>query len=371
MSTLEYVMSQPRWLLVVQGTILVCLLGLVDFLSGPDVAFSLFYLLPICVIAWGAGRIAGVWMSITSAGVWLVADLAGDERSSSLIVHCWNGTVRLAFFLIIVYLLSAWKQSREDRSKVIKDRMSALADEIAERTRIEGEIRVSSEQYRQLAISVEAAREEERIDVARELHDVLGQALTGLKMDLSWLESRIPQEETEVRSRLGAMKDDAESMLKATKEISAQLRSAVLDHFGLVAALEWQTQEFQRRTGIRSSFCSNVEVVTLKEDGNTRVFRIYAEALTNIARHANATELNAALNREAGVLTLEIADNGRGITEAEISHPASIGLLGMRERARPLGGDIEIHGTPHKGTTLRLTIPMNNVAGNHDSSPHR
>lgn len=294
-----------------------------------------------------------------------------DVPNSNLIVHYWNGTVRFGFFLIVVYLLSAWKQNKGDKEKALKDQMSILADEIVERTRTEEAIRVSHEQLRQLAASIEAAREGERIAVARELHDVLGQALTGLRMDLSWLESRVPQEETGMRTKVGTMKGDADTMLKATKEISARLRPAVLDHFGLIAALEWQTQEFQRRAGIKCSFQSKVEVVDLNEDRRTGVFRIYLEALTNVTRHAMATELVGCLKQEESTLTLEVTDNGRGITEEEISDPKSLGLLGMKERARSLGGGIELHGSPRKGTTVTLRIPMTEMVGNHDQSAHR
>jgi signal transduction histidine kinase len=364
-------MKQPRWILVVQGIIVVLLLGLIDYYTGPEFAFSLFYLLPICAITWVAGRTAGLMISVVSAGVWLVADLAWEVPNSSLIIHYWNGTVRLGFFLIVMYLQSAWKQDKEDKEKALKDKVSILADEIAERTRSEEAIRASHEQLRQLAASIQAGREEERVAVARELHDVLGQALTGLGMDLSWLEKSVPQEETAMRTRVETMKGDVDSMLKATKEISARLRPAVLDHFGLVAALEWQTQEFQRRNGIKCSFHSNVEVVDLNEDRTTGVFRIYLEALNNAACHARATELVVCLKQEESTLTLEVTDNGRGITEEEISDPRSLGLLGMRERALPLGGRIELHGSPRKGTTVILRIPMTEIVGNHDQSAHR
>jgi signal transduction histidine kinase len=160
-------------------------------------------------------------------------------------------------------------------------------------------------------------------------------------------------------------------MLKATKEIAARLRPAVLDHFGLVAALEWQTQEFQRRSGIKCSFQSKVEVVDLNEDRTTGVFRIYLEALTNVARHAMATELVACLKQQESTLVLEVTDNGRGITEEEISDPGSLGLLGMRERGHSLGGKIELHGSPRKGTTVTLRIPITETVVHHDQSAHR
>jgi len=371
MNTLEHLVRLPRWIPVVLGFIVVLLLGLIDYLTGPEVAFSLFYLLPVSVITWVVGRTAGVLISIASAGAWLVADLAWDVPNSSPIVHYWNGTMRLGFFLIVVFLLSAWKKNKEDKETAVKDRMSVLADEIAGRTRTEEAIRVSNEQLRQLAASIEAAREEERISVAREIHDVLGQALTGLKIDLSWLESRVPQAKTGLRKKIEDMKESSDLMLNAVRTIAARLRPAVLDHFGLVAALKWQAQEFQGRTGLRCSFTSNVEDVELDEKRTTAVFRIYLEALTNVARHAGATEVVVCLKQEDGTLILQIADNGRGITEGEISNQGSLGLLGMKERAHLLGGGVELHGSPRNGTTVTLTMPMNEMAGNHDQSAYR
>jgi signal transduction histidine kinase len=368
---LEHLMKLPGWVLVVLGVIVVLLLGLVDYLTGPEAALSLFYLLPVSMITWMVGRTAGVSISIASAGTWLVANRAWDVPNSTPVVHYWNGTVRLGFFLIVVYLLSAWKQNKEDKEKAYKDEMSILADKVVERARAEEAIRASKEQLRQLAARIEAAREEERVSLAREIHDVLGQALTGLKINLCWLEGKVPQAETGLRKKIEAMKESSDLMLNAVRKISTQLRPAILDHFGLVAALKWQTREFQGRTGIKCSFTSNVEDVELDENRSTAVFRIYLEVLTNVARHSSASELVVCLKQEDRTLTLEVADNGRGITEGEISDPGSLGLLGMRERAHLLGGSVEFHGSPRKGTTVTLKMAVREMAGNHDQSADR
>ena len=370
MNVLEHLMKLPGWILVVVGVIVVLLLGLINYLTGPEVAFSLFYLVPITVITWVVGRHAGVLISIASAATWLVAALEWDLPNSTLIICCWNATVRLAVFLIVVYLLSEWKQNKVDEEKAVNDRISMLADEIAERTQAEQAIRASQEQLRQLAASIEAAREQERISVAREIHDVLGQALTGLKMDLCWLEGRMPLAETALRKKVEEMKDTGDLMLNTVRSISTKLRPAVLDHFGLVAALKWQTEQFRGHTGTECSFASNVEDVELDEKRTTAVYRIYLEALTNVARHASATELAVRLRQEDNTLILDVTDNGRGITEGEISNPKSLGLLGMKERARLLGGGVELHGSPRKGTTLTLRMPVNGDAKDHDQSAH-
>jgi signal transduction histidine kinase len=131
-----------------------------------------------------------------------------------------------------------------------------------------------------------------------------------------------------------------------------------LDDLGLTAAIEWGAREFQKRTGIQHQFSSNKEEFDLTKDCATAVFRIFQETLTNVTRHARATKINVNLEENAGSLLLEVRDDGRGITEKEISNPKSMGLLGMRERALLFGGEIKIRGAPGKGTTVRLEIPL-------------
>jgi signal transduction histidine kinase len=369
MNVMVQLMKQPKWLLVVLSVMLVLVLGFIDYHTGPQISFSLFYLLPISLITCAMGGSAGVLLSIASAASWLVADLLWDVPYSSPVIPYWNAFMRLIGFLLVVYLLSAMRTIKEDLEKIVRERTAALTEELAERKRAEEEIRTSHEQLRQLAANIEAAREEERTAVAREIHDELGQALTGLRIDLSWLESKLSQEE--IRTKIEEMKESTDSMLKVAKKISAQLRPAVLDHLGLVAAVEWQTREFQKRTGIRSTFTSNVDDVSLDENRTTAVYRIYLEALTNVARHASASELGVNLKQEDNALNLKVSDNGRGITDGEILSTRSIGLLGMKERASLLGGKVDVRGSPGTGTMLTLTMPLNGLVGNHDQGADR
>ena len=201
-------------------------------------------------------------------------------------------------------------------------------------------------------------REEERIRISREVHDELGQALTGLKIDLSWLGSRLPKHLDPLIDKTREMSAHIDETIKTVRRISTELRPGILDHLGLVAALEWQAHEFQTRTGIQCRVGNALDRTILDEDLNTVFFRIFQEMLTNITRHAGATRVEVRLAEDNGRLILEVKDNGRGITPEQISNVKSIGLAGMRERAALLGGQVTISGAPKKGTKVVLAIPL-------------
>jgi signal transduction histidine kinase len=148
--------------------------------------------------------------------------------------------------------------------------------------------------------------------------------------------------------------------IQTVRQISTELRPGILDDLGLAATIEWQFQEFQARTGIEAKLVSAPEETRLDADGATTVFRIFQEILTNVTRHAQATQVEADLEETATFLTLRVQDNGRGITKSEIDDPKSIGLLGMQERARLRAGEIHFQGTPGKGTTVTVRLPLTN-----------
>lgn len=232
-------------------------------------------------------------------------------------------------------------------------------EDITEYKLAEEKLKSSHEQLRALAAALQSAREEERSRIAREIHDNLGQALTGLKMSLSWLHKKLSEKGDEVvRSEIASMSKLIDTTIQTVREISTDLRPGVLDDLGLTAAIEWQAQEFQTRIGIRCRFTTSLENITLDKHHSTAIFRILQEALTNVARHANANRVNISLRENADNLILEVRDNGKGITENEVSNPRSLGILGMKERALLLGGDVKIIGTLEKGTTVSVQIPV-------------
>ncbi|UCC88978.1 MAG: sensor histidine kinase [Anaerolineales bacterium] len=237
-----------------------------------------------------------------------------------------------------------------------------LEREIADRKRTEDEFRRSTDQLRELSARLQSVREEERTHIARVIHDELGQTLTGLKMDVAWLQRHLDQQQPALLEKTRAMSDLIDITIQTVRRISSELRPGILDDLGLVATIEWQLQEFQTRSGIQGKLISAPEETTLDADGATAAFRIFQEILTNVTRHAQATQVEVILEESAAFLTLQVQDNGRGMTESEIHSSKSIGLLGMQERARLRAGEVQFQGTPGKGTTVtvRLPLSMNN-----------
>jgi len=244
----------------------------------------------------------------------------------------------------------------DKRGKVLGT--TGFARDITERQRLDAELRAQREQLRALAAHVESVREEERLRIAREIHDELGQALTCMSMDLAFLDKQLPKENAQAAARVSALAAQVKETVNAVRRISAELRPSILDDLGLGAAMEWLAHDFASRTGIDCavSVPSNVSIAA---ERGTVVFRMCQEALTNVARHAGATHVSIDLMIDAAdQLVLEVNDNGRGITDVEIHRPNSLGLLGMRERAALLGGVAEVKGTPGQGTTVTVRVPF-------------
>ena len=224
----------------------------------------------------------------------------------------------------------------------------------------EREIERSRILMRQLALRIQAAREEERKNIARELHDELGQALTLFRIELEWLETRFAKlgiHDDAIAEKLPEMKKSAGATLHTMRRILTSLRPPVLDEFGLIAALEWQAGEFSRRVGIRCELhaepmdCPDMALATA-------IFRTFQEILTNIARHAKASSVKVKFGRTPAGLLLTVSDNGKGFLASEAEREKSFGLLGMRERAESLGGILTISSTVDVGTTVTVVLPF-------------
>jgi len=217
-------------------------------------------------------------------------------------------------------------------------------------------LRESEDKLRRLAAHLISVREEERAHIAREIHDELGQVLTGLKMEVGWLAKRLTEpalvEKTESMGRL------IDSTVQTVRKIATGLRPEMLDDMGLVAAVGWQAKEFQKRTGIRVRASLPPEGTRLDVDISTTMFRIFQEILTNVARHARATRVDLELTVGPERVALEVTDNGVGIPEADLNGKKSLGLLGMHERALLFGGEVRISGAPGHGTRVSVSIPM-------------
>lgn len=226
------------------------------------------------------------------------------------------------------------------------------ARDMTERMEMENRLRTSHEQLRRLSSRLTTAREEERTRIAREIHDELGQRVTVLKMAVARLRRPLPRE-PEVQEILKSI----DELLQKVRDLSTELRPAVLDHLELVEALEWQARDFESRTGIPCRLVSRVDRVTVEPGTKTDLYRVTQEALTNVARHAGASRVQIQVSHEAGDLLLEIADNGQGIKEEDLNRN-SLGLLGIRERIQGLGGTVRLTNAPQGGMRLRIRIPL-------------
>ncbi len=237
-------------------------------------------------------------------------------------------------------------------------RAKTTGRDITESKRVEDELRRSREELRNLSAHLQSAREDERGHIAREIHDELGQILSKLKLDLSWLKKRLSHGQEQLVEKTEKMSGLIDTTITAVQRISSELRPGALDYLGLSAAIEWHVNEFMAQTGIECSAAISNDISIEDQSISTAVFRIVQETLTNVIRHSKATSVNVYLANKDNALVLEVSDNGTGIDAEKISSRSSFGLMGMRERARFLGGEINITGVPGKGTTVRLSIPI-------------
>ena len=241
----------------------------------------------------------------------------------------------------------------------LHDMNRILNAELAERTLTEQRLRASEENLRALAGHLQSVREEERIHIAREIHDELGQALTGLKFEINTFAKHFESDDAPARQdKQQTLNVAIDRIINSVRRIASGLRPEVLDEIGLAAAFDWQAREFQRRTGIRCHVNIPVQFADPDKDRSTALFRIFQELLTNVARHANATRVNVALSEGEAALALCVEDNGRGIKETEAQSPRSLGFLGLRERVLAFGGTIDVKGDEGKGTRVCVSIPV-------------
>jgi PAS domain S-box-containing protein len=479
---IESLRSHSKSVTIAVSYFLVLLFGFLDYLSGPTVSLSILYVIPIILGTWNLGRANGIALAATSAAVWLAADMMWLVTYAHAAVPYWNAIMRFGVFLVLVLLVWQVRTANERLHQSVAEKTANLTAELAERKRVEEELRKSEGQFRaifdntsdgmflvdlktrkffmcnatcatmlgytqeqflnrgitdihpeedlpfiyeqigefsrgehgvrsdirfkrkdgsifvadlspailaiaekeylvvsfrditerkrveeklrksyeqlhQFAVHLQSAREEERSEIAREIHDELGQALTGLKFDISWIGKKLPKGTEELQDKTRSIAGVIDGTIQMVRRISSELRPGVLDRLGLVAAIEWQVQEFHNRTGINCTLSPTFEGLNVDGDRSLAIFRILQEALTNVARHANATAVDISLSLDSRNLMLEVRDNGEGISESAVLDPKSLGLLGMKERALAFGGRVNVVGNPGSGTRVILAIP--------------
>lgn len=319
--------------------------------------------------------------TILTSGLWLIADrpISAPLFLAAIVFSTWIGGIRVGIFsaflsgvAIDYYFVQPFYAFTWTRDEVLRLTLffgeGILLSWLVERLySASEEIRTSREELRQLTEYQQTLRESEQKRIALEIHDELGGALTGLKMDAHFI-SRSIQESVTINDRDLILKsvDDLSYRIDKTigtvRRIASELRPSILDDFGLIAASEWQAREFQRTSEIKCSFSSDVEDLDLGPDANTAVFRILQEALTNVVRHASASSVSVALSKLPDEVTMTVVDDGKGIDQTIISGGRSLGLIGMRERCRLIGGHLEILDRPSGGTMVELKIPLSGAA---------
>jgi PAS domain S-box-containing protein len=237
---------------------------------------------------------------------------------------------------------------------ILRDITARLASEEA--------LRRSRDELQALGAAAQMTREQEKSRIARELHDELGQLLTMLQMDVAWCKASLPHGSDAFETRLDRMEKLLKSTIAATRRIAADLRPLMLDDLGLVPSLEWLVENFSQRTGIACALSASEQELALSKEHASAIFRIVQESLTNIAKHADASHAEIALERDDDELVVRVTDDGVGFSPDAPRKPGSFGLFGLRERASLMGGEASIISAPGEGTSivvrLRVEAPM-------------
>ncbi len=234
----------------------------------------------------------------------------------------------------------------------------AIRSDITHRKKAEEDILTTTEQLRQLASHLQNIREEERKRIGREIHDDLGQQLTAIKMDVAWIDKKTSDQSSPIKSKLKNIISLLDGSNESVRKILNELRADILDNYGLVDALEWQGQQFTATTGIPVFFSNSESFLTTGEVIDTCIYRAYQEALTNIARYADAKKVVSSLHFMDDQMVLEIEDDGKGFDTAQQQNKQSFGLLGMKERVASLNGIFELVSSPGKGTKILISLPV-------------
>lgn len=259
----------------------------------------------------------------------------------------------------VIWLSESVRAIRDRAGKILY--YEGMIQDITIRKKAEEELKDSQIKLKLLTAHLESLREEERAQMAREIHDELGQALTGLKFDLNWLHKNISLNENplpQLLEKIQTMSKIVDATIVWARRMISELRPSVLDDLGLVDAIEWLVKDYQERTGLVCTFNPPQEEIILDQERSTALFRICQEGLTNVVRHAKATSASISLRKSGSDLILEIQDNGKGIQEKDISSTKTFGILGMKERALLLGGEINFKGVPRQGTTVSVRLPI-------------
>ncbi len=344
----------PAWLVVGGTIVLLTAIAVIDTYTPRDLSMALFYLLPVAATTWFVGRTTGYVMALISAGVWVFVEYHGGgplyEHTAFLYL---NGVSRLGFFLFSVPVLSSWRTMGERLARMVDERTAELRAEVAERQRAEVSLR-------QLASQLSAAEDAERVRLAYDLHDGLGQMLSLLKMNLETAQAGNELPPT-MSLRLTDLVKLVDELIRQTRTLTFELHPSMLDDLGLVATLHGYARDFGQRVGIDVTVSEQGTIQSFPKPLIHYLFRAVKELMNNAARHGKAKEIVIAVHWESDRLRLVLDDDGCGFDPAKLTAavgPRGLGLPGITERLTSLGGSIHIESQPGQGTRVILEAPV-------------
>jgi PAS domain S-box-containing protein len=278
---------------------------------------------------------------------WLTNKAAGQSFEDEMRLRRADGEYR--WFLV--------------RTEAVHDRNGntvkwyGVSIDIEDNKQAKEKLKKTTHQLRELSDHLQNVREEERTHIAREIHDELGGQLTVLKMDASWLNKKLPAADKTVKEKVGNLIDVLDAMVKSVRRISTELRPSLLDKIGLAATMEWHLKDFEKRSGIETTFTQPEEELKIPDAVKNGLFRIFQESLTNVARHSKASHVKVELQQDNDNIILSIVDDGKGFEKEKIAEKTTLGILGMKERTSMMGGSYEITSKPEKGTKVNVVLP--------------
>lgn len=308
------------------------------------------------VIILGSEIISAIMNTILSFVWW------GEFSKDLVMIGVIDAFIVPLCLMPLVFQFAKTLRSSFDLQKMNK----ILEEELLHRRAVERELRESREQLLRLSAHLQTLREKERARIAREVHDELGQSLTAIKMNLGWLKNQLSNINDTLFKKANDTVNLLDDTIRIVKRISTELRPPLLDYLGLGAAVKWQTEEFEKHSGIECTLEIIPEDIVLDQPLSIDLFRILQEGLTNVAKHSKATNVMVSLKQNKKEISLIIEDNGRGFDTNNSYRPTSLGIIGIKERVEFWGGNFEIKNREKGGTLLKITIPLNTKEGADD-----
>jgi signal transduction histidine kinase len=327
----------------------ILLIGIVDWAVGPQIMLSIFYFIPICLSTWYDGRTDGLVMSIIASLVRYFSEVAGAFHVSSYLIEVWNVMAGEVAFMVVILLLARVKNMSLQLEKKVAERTSDLVQEVAERKRAE-------EALRTLAAQLSDAEEAERMRLAADIHDSVGQSLSVLKMNLG-LSARALSTNGQSTQDLSASLHLIDDIVRQIRTFTFNLHPAMIEELGLVPTLHWYAEQFGKQTGVQVAVTEQGERRPLSNSTAAYLFRAVKELLNNAAKHGKAGEIICGIHWRSDGVRLVIDDDGCGFDVAAPPHQG-LGLAGIRERLIALNGRLEIESAPGQGTRIILNFVL-------------